>query len=114
VVYVVRIAELVILAVLAPLALALAAHPTGWSVARSWWAEALAVTSLQTVQAVLLSTFTLMIRETPSLTALPMTLATSVALAYLVLRLPGWLRVWSHSSFHSDPGQLWRSLRHLL
>jgi hypothetical protein len=113
-VYVVRLAELSVLAVLAPLALAMAAHPAGWAVARAWLGEAVAVTCLQTVQAILLATFSAMVRESPGLSALPMTVVTSLALAFLILRLPTWLRRFVHSSLGVGPETVLSVLRALV
>jgi hypothetical protein len=97
VVYAVRLVELVALAALAPLAAITAIHPIADGLLRAWAAEALAVLLLQPAQAVVLVLVQVALADLPGLTSAPATLVSTLALMYLTLRLPGWLRRVAHS-----------------
>lgn|GEM_PF-4472713 len=98
VVYAVRLVELVILAVLAPLVLAAAIHPAAESLARAWLGEFAAVLLLQPVQAVMLVVFQVAVIALPAATSPIEALVSSLALLYLTVRLPGWLRRFAHTA----------------
>jgi hypothetical protein len=98
VIYAVRLVELFVLAAVAPLALVCAMHPAADSVARAWAAELLAVLLLQPAQALLLVLFQVALVDVTRAASAPEALVSSLALLYLTLRLPGWLRRFAHSA----------------
>ncbi len=98
VIYAVRLVELFALTAVAPLALVCAIHPAGAALARAWAAELGAVLLLQPVQVILLVLFQVALVDLSSQTSPTEGLVSSLALLYLTLRLPGWLRRFAHSA----------------
>lgn len=104
VIYAIRLVELFVLAAAAPLALVCAIHPAGEGVARAWAAELCAVLFLQPAQALLLVLFQVALVGLPAQTSAPEALVSALALLYLTLRLPGWLRRFAHSAGQDGAG----------
>ena len=98
VVYAVRLVELFVLTAVAPLALACSLHPASEALARAWAAELGAVLLLQPAQALLLVLFQVALVDLTARTSAVEALVSSLALLYLTLRLPGWLRRFAHSA----------------
>lgn len=107
VIYAVRLVELFVLAAVAPLALVCAIHPAVDSLARAWAAELCAVLLLQPAQALLLVLFQVALVDLSGATSAVEALVSSLALLYLTLRLPGWLRRFAHSVGQAGAGALW-------
>ena len=97
VIYAVRLVELFVLAAVAPLALICGLSPASDGLARAWAAELLAVLLLQPVQVLLLVLFEVSVVDLSAQGSPPEALVSSLAILYLTLRLPGWLRRMVHS-----------------
>jgi hypothetical protein len=98
VVYAVRLVELFALAAVAPLALACLVHPATDGLARAWATELAAVLLLQPAQALLLVLFQVALLDVGAHDSPVEGLVSSLALLYLTLRLPAWLRRFAHSA----------------
>ncbi|MCL6594757.1 MAG: hypothetical protein K6V73_00925 [Firmicutes bacterium] len=110
-----RCSQAFVLAALAPLALVCVVHPAAQAVARAWAAEFAAVLLLQPVQVVLLIVFQVAALDLPASGSAPAALVSSLALLYLTLRLPGWLRRVAHSLGQEGAAALWaRAVRRAL
>lgn len=98
VVYAVRLVELFVLTAAAPLVAAAAIHPRGEGAARAWAQELAAVLLLQPAQALLLVLFQVAVVDLPAVTSPAASLVSALALIYLTLRMPGWLRGFARSA----------------
>jgi hypothetical protein len=105
-IYAVRLAELALLGVAGPLAAVALLHPLGSVVTRAWAGELLAVTFLQLAQALLLVLFPVVATQLPSASNPALAAVASLALLYLTVRLPLWLRRLVHLGLDLTP--LWR------
>ncbi len=98
VIYAIRMAELLVLIVLAPIAASFLIHPGTQRLTALWAAEFLAVTFLQFAQAVLLELFQVVTVTLPQSQGTAAAIASSLALLVLTIRLPGWMSKFVHSA----------------
>lgn len=97
VIYAIRLAELLVLITLGPVAAVFLIHPATGRLTGLWAAELVAVTFLPAVQAVLLTLFQVVVLVMPEREGIVPSVAMSVALLVLTLRLPGWIGRFVHS-----------------
>jgi hypothetical protein len=97
VIYAIRLAELLVLVAFGPVAAVFLIHPVTGRFTALWAAELVAVTFLPSAQAVLLALFQVVVLVLPAREGVVPSLATSLALLVLTLRLPGWLGRFVHS-----------------
>lgn len=104
VIYAIRIAELLVLTVLAPVAAVFLIHPGTQRLTALWAGELVAVTFLQCAQAVLLELFQVVAITLPRSEGTVAALASTLALLVLTIRLPGWMSGFVHSIGNSTVG----------
>lgn len=104
VIYAIRIAELLVLTVLAPVAAVFLIHPGTERLTTLWALELTAVTFLQFAQAILLELFQVVAILLPGSEGTVAALASTLALLVLTVRLPGWMSGFVHSVGNSSVG----------